>query len=69
MIGQTLLPKMAERSRYFYADVQLSDEMNAHFTPARGGMVRDRLSNLSDWNKEMIHAVLAESAETLGLKL
>lgn len=66
------LKEMAERSRYFYADIQLSDEMKAHFSPEilpAMKMLADRLSTLSEWNKEAVHAVLAATAEENGLKL
>lgn len=66
------LKEMAERSKFFYDDVNLSIEMQAHFTaeikPALT-MVRDRLEKLPLWNKEAIHEVLASSAEIQGLKL
>ncbi len=66
------LREMAERSRYFYEAVQLSDEMKAHFStealPAIA-MVRDRLQQLPEWTKEAIHDVLVTTAETHGLKL
>lgn len=66
------LREMAERSRYFYEPVILSDEMRAHFTaeimPALM-MTRDRLAALADWTKEAIHDVLTSTAEAQGLKL
>lgn len=68
---KTLL-EMAERSRYFYEDVQLSDEMKAHFpaelVPALTA-VRDRLGSLPVWDKEAIHGVLSGTADEMGLKL
>ncbi len=48
------LREMAERSRYFYEPVPLSDEMKAHVTkeimPALK-MVTNRLSELPEWIK------------------
>lgn len=66
------LREMAERSRYFYEDVAITDEMKAHFPaelqPALM-MVRDKLQQLAEWTKEGIHDVLASTAEAHGLKL
>ena len=66
------LHEMAERSRYFYEDIQLSEEMKAHFTadliPALT-MVRDRLAQLTSWTKEDIHRVILNTAEQYGLKI
>lgn len=68
---KTLL-EMAERSRYFYEDVSLSDEMKAHFNLELMPALKEvgkRLAELSDWNKESIHEVLNQTAEKMGLKL
>ncbi len=66
------LKEMAERSRYFYEDVALTDEMKAHVSleavPALN-LVRESLLELKDWSKEPIHAVIAEAAEKAGLKM
>jgi glutamyl-tRNA synthetase len=66
------LKEMAERSRYFYEDVLLTDEMKAHVSlesvPALN-LVRESLLELKDWSKEPIHAVIAEAAEKSGLKM
>jgi len=66
------LREMAERSRYFYEEVMVTDEMRAHFhadiLPAIN-RVKEKLAALPEWNKEAIHGVLAETAETQGLKL
>jgi glutamyl-tRNA synthetase len=66
------LKEMAERSRYFYEDIVISDEMKAQITqditPALI-MVRDRMMALPNWEKEAIHTLLAEVAEVHGLKL
>ncbi|HEX4046016.1 MAG TPA: glutamate--tRNA ligase [Gammaproteobacteria bacterium] len=65
------LKEMAERSRYFYEEVSISEEMQAHFPdelkPALT-VVRDRLMQVA-WDKAAIHAVLAEVAEAHQLKL
>lgn len=66
------LREMAEKSRYFYEDVMLSDEMKVHFdsaTLAALKAVREELAALSQWSKEAIHHVLAATSEKLGLKL
>ncbi|MBX3709592.1 MAG: glutamate--tRNA ligase [Gammaproteobacteria bacterium] len=66
------LREMAERSRYFYESVRLSDEMKSHFSPEIMPalmMVKSRLEKLSVWSKELIHEVLASTAEIHGLKL
>jgi glutamyl-tRNA synthetase len=66
------LREMALRSRYFYEDIMLNDEMKAHFhaelVPALA-MVSERLATLPEWTKEAIHEVLASTAEMNGLKL
>ena len=66
------LREMAERSRYFYEEVVLTDEMKAHFTqdlvpPLT--MVRDQLSAITAWTKEAIHDVLVNTAAFYQLKL
>ncbi|HVE43912.1 MAG TPA: glutamate--tRNA ligase [Gammaproteobacteria bacterium] len=66
------LVEMAERSRYFYEDVVLSDEMKSHFAPAllpALKAVREKLQALSVWDKESIHAVLVAVAEHFEMKL
>lgn len=66
------LKEMAERSRYFYEEVSLSDEMKAHFSPELLpvlAMTGERLANVPEWTKEAIHEVLASTAEMHGLKL
>jgi glutamyl-tRNA synthetase len=66
------LKEMAERSRYFYEDVNLSDEMRAHFTSENAPaliMLRDRLKAISSWSKETIHEALTSTVEIHGLKL
>ncbi len=66
------LKEMAERSRYFFEEVTMSDEMKLHFTseikPALK-ILREKLSELSSWSKEAIHEVLQATAESQGLKL
>lgn len=66
------LKEMAERSRFFYEEVQYSDEMKTHFTPELLPvliLVRDRFARLQEWNKETIHAAVAGAAEEFALKL
>jgi glutamyl-tRNA synthetase len=66
------LREMAERSRYFYEPVVVTDEMRVHFgsdiLPAIA-MVKTRLASLPEWTKEGVHEVLASTAEIHGLKL
>ncbi len=66
------LREMAERSRYFYEDVVCSDEVKAQIPtdilPALS-IVRDRLMDLSEWKKEMIHDVLVTTAASQDVKL
>lgn len=65
------LREMAERSRYFYEDITLTDEMRAHFhealLPALKAM-RDSLKQV-EWRKEAIHQAITETAEAHGLKM
>lgn len=66
------LKEMAERSRYFYEDVKLSDEMKTHFTPEILPALKsanDALTKLPEWKKEAIHGVLNSTAESAGIKL
>lgn len=66
------LKEMAERSRYFYEDVVLTEEMKTHFpvelNPALM-LVKDKLNHLAEWTKEGVHEVLTSAAEAHGLKL
>jgi len=66
------LREMAERSRYFYEPVSLTDEMKAHVTqeimPVLE-MIAKRLTVLPEWSKEAIHEVLTSTAEVNNLKL
>jgi glutamyl-tRNA synthetase len=66
------LREMAERSRFFYADVMLNAVEKAHFTaellPVLA-IVRDQLAGLAQWTKEAIHEVFISTAETHDLKL
>ncbi len=66
------LKEMAERSRYFYEDVVLSDDMRLHINPEVAPAllaVRNGLADLAEWSKEAIHSVLAAAAEANGLKI
>jgi glutamyl-tRNA synthetase len=68
------LVEMAERSVFFYKDVQAYDEkaVAKHLKPEiRPALTdfRDKLADLPDWEKEAIHTVLTSIAEAHGLKL
>ena len=66
------LKEMAERSRYFYEEVAVTDEMKTHFPPEikpAMTMLCDRLKQLPTWNKQSIHEILAATAEANALKL
>lgn len=66
------LSEMAERSRYFYEEVSLSDEAKAQLPDEIKIAMRtfaDRLQALNDWKKESIHTTLTETAEHHDLKL
>lgn len=65
------LREMAERSRYFYDDVTLSVEMQAHFTRDLYDvleMIRERFAQIS-FTKEAIHEAIAQTAENFNIKL
>ncbi len=65
--------EMAEKSRYFYVDVEYNqDAVKKAVTPdvmPALTMIRDGVAALSDWNKEAIHQVILDTAEKLELKL
>jgi glutamyl-tRNA synthetase len=68
------LVEMAERSVFFYKDVETYDEkaVAKHLKPEiRPALTdfRDKLADLPDWEKEAIHAVLTATAEAHDLKL
>jgi glutamyl-tRNA synthetase len=66
------LREMAERSRYFYEDLILTEELKTHFQadllPVLTAL-RDQLQSLAMWNKEAIHGILNKIAESFELKL
>lgn len=66
------LREMAERSRYFYEDINISDEAKVHISdevkPALSA-VYEQLASLPEWNKEAIHQVLNQTAEKMSLKI
>ncbi len=66
------LREMAERSRFFYEEIVLSDEMRAQISveiiPAIQ-KVCEKLEKLSEWEKTKIHEILVAAAEEAGLKL
>lgn len=65
------LKEMAERSRYFYEDVVLSEELAALFTAELAPALSMMCERLADapWSKEVIHEILLSTAEVHGLKL
>ena len=68
------LKEMAERSVYFYKDVDEYDEKAAkkHLKPETTlGLteVRDRIAALKDWDKEALHHIIVDVAEALELKM
>lgn len=68
------LKEMAERSRYFFEDIIHYDEKAAQkqLQPEITSLlqkVRDGLASLSNWEKELIHRVILETAETAQIKL
>lgn len=66
------LKEMAEKSRYFYEDVVLSEEMLAK-VPAEVApalvLVREHFAKLPLWSKEAIHKVIADVAEMFNHKM
>ena len=67
------LREMAEKSSYFYQEVQYHEEaVNQHLTaeaiPVLIAM-RDGLTGLEQWHKEAIHQVIVAVSEKLALKL
>lgn len=70
--AKTLI-EMAEKSRYFYGEVQYNpDAVKKHLTadivPALKA-IEGGLARLADWSKESIHQVVVETAEGMGLKM
>lgn len=68
------LKEMAGRSRYFFEDIIHYDEKAAQkqLQPEIISLlqkVRDGLAALSSWEKELIHQVVLETAETAQIKL
>jgi glutamyl-tRNA synthetase len=66
------LKEMAERSRFFYTDIEYNEEAKSHLTPDLAKpltAVRDQLNSLADWSKEGIHQVISGVAEQHQLKL
>ncbi|MBV8803053.1 MAG: glutamate--tRNA ligase, partial [Gammaproteobacteria bacterium] len=67
------LREMAEKSRYFYCDVEYNEEaVNKHLTadvipPLK--MLSEKLAGLADWNKDAIHGLINETAEVCGIKM
>lgn len=66
------LREMAERSRFFYQDITLPEDMRVHLTSELlpvFARIRERFAHLSEWSKETIHDAITSTAEHLGLKL
>jgi len=66
------LREMAERSRYFYQDVDYDEQVKTHFNPELKPVLLDlceQFKNLPEWTKENIHQVISATAEARGLKL
>jgi len=66
------LKEMAERSRFFYEDVPVTDEMRAQITPENEQAliaVRHSLADLAEWSKGAIHTAIAATADQHGLKM
>lgn len=67
------LREMAEKSRYFYQDVQYNEDavMKNLTTEAASSLqaIRDGLANLTEWNKDMIHQVVKNTSEKLAVKM
>ncbi len=66
------LKEMAERSRYFYEDVVLTEALLAQVPVELVPVLSDvyaRLTSLSIWDKESIHDVLSSVAEAHELKM
>lgn len=67
------LKEMAERSRYFFEDIieyePKAVEKHLHLEMAKPlQLVRNRLAQLCDWKKEVIHQMIVEIADTCQLK-
>lgn len=66
------LKEMAERSHFFYEDVNVTDDMLSQVTEANKAAlvaVRDGLADLIEWSKEAIHTEIAAMADEHGLKM
>lgn len=66
------LREMAERSRYFYENVEYDAEAIKHFTADLQpvfSLLQQELAKLVTWDKESIHTAITHVAEQLQLKL
>lgn len=66
------LREMAENSRYFFEEVEVSPKIKDHLSPestAALGAFAAELVKLPQWQKEAIHDLLKRIAEKYGLKL
>ncbi len=66
------LKEMAEKSCFFYGDIDYDAKAREHLTPELAqplAAVRDQLSQLAEWSPEGIHQVITGVAEQHQLKL
>lgn len=66
------LKEMAEKSQFFYRDIEYDEKAKAHLVPevaAPLAAVKDQLSQLSIWSPEAIHQVIGSIADQHQLKL
>lgn len=67
------LVEIAEKSRFFYQDISVSDELNKQYLTSEIIPVlknlHQALQDLDDWNDETLHQLLNDVATNSGLKL
>lgn len=66
------LKEMAERSRFFFEDVPLTEDMRAQVHDLNRAALkdfRDALEDLVEWSKSAVHTALAATAEKHELKM
>lgn len=66
------LKEMAERSRFFYEDIPVTDEMREQITAENEQAliaVRHGLADLVEWSKGAIHSEIAAISDQHGLKM
>jgi glutamyl-tRNA synthetase len=62
------LKEMAEKSRFFYEEINLQESIPSEIKPALLKL-RDKFQTLVEWNDSAIHNAIEEIADELGLKL